>query len=158
MVLPGERILVRQRPHALLLLVPLFLLLIAFVVFVVVFCPNAHALGVDGRCLPIAALAVITTASLVFLEWWLTLYTLTTQRIIKEQGIIGRQIIEVALEDVEDVTVKQDIGGRIFGYGDLLMESAGRHGQVAWLGIAHPLQVRQRVVRAVDGTKRQMNG
>jgi len=148
----------RQRPHALLLLVPLFLLLIAFAVFVVVFCPNAHALGVDGRCLPIAALAVISTASIVFLEWWLTLYTLTTQRIMQEQGIIGRKIIEISLEDVEDVTIKQDTGGRIFGYGDLLMESAGVHGQVAWLGIADPLQVRQRIVRAVAGTKGQMNG
>ena len=85
------------------------------------------------------------TGFLVYLDWWSTRYTLTTRRVIRERGVIGRQLMEIELPDIEDVAVKQDIPGRIFGYGTLLIESAGTKGQVRWIAIAEPLRVRKQV-------------
>ena len=69
--------------------------------------------------------------------------TLTTCRIMREQGILGRQLVELALAEVQDVILRQDIIGRIFGYGTISIESAGVQGQVQWIGIAAPLRVRR---------------
>ena len=89
-LLPDEHILFQRRPHVVLVLVPLALLIMAFLAFVLLFCPNAHMLGVDGRCLPLAVWAVVVTGLAVVLDWWLTVYTLTNLRAIRRQGIIGR--------------------------------------------------------------------
>ncbi len=67
-LLGDEQLLFRQNPHTLLLLAPLLLLSIAFLAFALVFCPSTHTLSLTGRCLPLAALAVLVTAGLVFLD------------------------------------------------------------------------------------------
>jgi uncharacterized membrane protein YdbT with pleckstrin-like domain len=149
-LLPNEQLLARVRQHVLLLLFPLLLLSVAFVAFVLVFCPTAHAHELNGSCLPIAGAAVLFAGLMVFLDWYFTIYTLTDRRLIWQQGFFGRLSMQIRLENVQDVAAQQDILGRIFNYGTIRIQSASTRGAVRWIGVAHPIQVRDTISLAVD--------
>lgn len=147
-----ERLIFRRHPHIFVLLWLLLLLLLVFFIYITFFCPLAIATSLNGRCFPLAALAVSITGFLVCLDWWSTRYTLTTRRVIRERGIIGRQLMEIELQDIEDVKVAQDIPGRIFNYGTLTIESAGAKGKVRWVAIGTPLHSRNTLQQELHAT------
>lgn len=60
-----------------------------------------------------------------YLNWYFTIYIITSVRVEYQVGIIGRYEEEIALEDIQTVNTHQDIIGRIFAHGDILIESAG---------------------------------
>ena len=60
------------------------------------------------------------------LMWWCDRIVVTDQRIVEVSGVLTRKVASMPLEKVTDMTYRRTIGGRIFGYGDLLVESAGQ--------------------------------
>jgi hypothetical protein len=50
-------------------------------------------------------------------------YKLTNERIMFEHGFVGRRTEEIELFRVNDVSVKQNVLERIFGFGDILVET-----------------------------------
>lgn len=61
----------------------------------------------------------------VYLNWYFTIYVITTMRIEYRSGIISKMEEEISLDDIQSLDTKQDIIGRIFHYGDIYIESAG---------------------------------
>ena len=61
----------------------------------------------------------------VFVNWRSTVYYITSIRVEYQSGIIAKYEEEIALEDIQTVDTHQDIIGRIFDHGDILIESAG---------------------------------
>ena len=49
----------------------------------------------------------------------------TNNRLIGKKGIISRETIDFAINNVETVDVKQSIFGRIFGFGDIIIHGTG---------------------------------
>ena len=60
------------------------------------------------------------------LLWWCDRIVVTDQRIVEISGVLTRKVGSMPLEKVTDMTYRRTIGGRIFGYGDLVLESAGQ--------------------------------
>ena len=60
------------------------------------------------------------------LIWWEDRIVVTDQRIFEVSGILTRKVASMPLEKMTDMTYRRTIGGRIFGYGDLIMETAGQ--------------------------------
>ena len=81
-------------------------------------------------------------------NWYFTLYVLTTERIIVRRGWIARSGTEIPLESINNVLFSQRVLERLLGYGDILIESAGRQGQSRIENIPQPEAFQAEVYRA----------
>lgn len=52
-----------------------------------------------------------------------TVYTVTTQRIIRKSGLIGKKVEEIELLRVKDLSIQQSVRERLFGVGNILVLS-----------------------------------
>ena len=51
---------------------------------------------------------------------------MTNQRIIEVSGVLTRKVASMPLEKMTDMIYLRTLGGRLLGYGDLIVESAGQ--------------------------------
>ena len=86
---------------------------------------------------------------MIFLDRLCTNYYLTNLRLIEERGIIGKRIMFIPLDKVQDVSCKFGILGRIFGLGDLEIESAGTYGKIVFSFIANPRKRKEQINKAI---------
>jgi len=86
--------------------------------------------------------------TVIFLDWIYTKYYLTNLRLIEERGIIGKRIVIIWLDKVQDVTCKFGILGRIFGFGDIEIESAGTDGKIVFGFLPSPRKLREEIEKA----------
>ena len=87
--------------------------------------------------------------TVIFLDWICINYYLTNMRLIEERGIIGKRIMSIWLDNVQDVTCKFGVLGRIFGFGDIEIQSAGTYGKIAFTLLPSPRKLREEIERAI---------
>lgn len=85
----------------------------------------------------------------IFLGWLCTNYYLTNLRLIDKRGIIGKRIVSIHLDKVQDVTCRFGIWGRIFGFGDIEIESAGTYGKIVFDFIPSPRKIKEKIIQAI---------
>src|SRR3712207_1494197 len=73
--------------------------------------------------------------------WRTTYFVVTTDRLIYQAGVVAKRGIQIPLERVNNVNFHQTLVERIFGSGDLLIESGGETGQQRFTDIKHPDQI-----------------
>ena len=71
-------------------------------------------------------------------KWTTTSFTVTNDRIMFRQGMIGKSGVEIPLERIMNVNFKQSIWERMIGAGDLLIESGGKDGQSRFSDVRKP--------------------
>lgn len=143
-LLPDEQIVYHANPHWLFLLVSLGQIVLFFFLYYFFACPFLGMIvsSLEHYCY-ITSLMILVFLSLIFyLDWKFNRLYLTNFRLIKERGIIGKSYMSVRLSDIEDMTCTFGLTGRIFKYGDLIIESAGTKGQMIFKGIHKPNRVR----------------
>jgi len=59
-------------------------------------------------------------------EWYVERVMITDKRILKASGVITRSVQTMPLTKVTDLTYKRDPLGRLLGYGEFVVESAGQ--------------------------------
>jgi uncharacterized membrane protein YdbT with pleckstrin-like domain len=89
-----------------------------------------------------------------YLRWRFTTYTLTTTRILMSSGILSRTTESIVLDRVQDVVVRQSLLGRLFGAGDVEVESAGRSGSEVFHLLADPMGFSDALHDAVEAYRR----
>jgi RNA polymerase sigma-70 factor (sigma-E family) len=156
-----EELIYDLRPHWLTLVVPV-LLTVAVVVAVgaawVVMPagdlqqPARMAVGVIGL-----AVLLATVVGRV-LRWATTHFVLTTERLIFRSGVVAKFGREIPLERINDVTFSQSLFERMIGAGDLLLESAGEHGQSRFSNIRDPEAVQLEIYRQMEANDRRRAG
>jgi len=139
-----EKIIFKVHPHWLYVAVPKFTLAI-FGIFFFLF---AYAL-LPRWILTLFVIAILITMLIIFLDWLCTNYYLTNLRLIEERGIIGKRIMFIPLSKVQDVACKFGILGKIFGFGDLEIESAGTYGKIVFSFIANPRKRKEEINKAI---------
>jgi uncharacterized membrane protein YdbT with pleckstrin-like domain len=156
-----EELIYDLRPHWLTLVVPA-LLTIAVVVGVGALWvvmpagdlqqPGRMAVGVLGL--------VVLLATVVgrVLRWATTHFVLTTERLIFRSGVVAKFGREIPLERINDVTFSQSLVERMIGAGDLLLESAGEHGQSRFSNIRDPEAVQLEIYRQMEANDRRRAG
>ena len=60
-------------------------------------------------------------------EWVETYFVVTSQRFLLATGLITRQVKMMPLAKVTDMTFERSAWGRILGYGEFIIESAGQN-------------------------------
>jgi uncharacterized membrane protein YdbT with pleckstrin-like domain len=132
---PGEQIMSEFRPHWSGILKEAILSILALGLIVLV--------AVQGFSWGLWAIGGLILVWLVltargFIRWFTTQHVITTERVIHRMGMISKQGKEIPLEVINDVAFNQSAWERIFGTGDLLIESAGTHGQSKYTDIPDP--------------------
>jgi uncharacterized membrane protein YdbT with pleckstrin-like domain len=94
----------------------------------------------------VAGLVVILIVGGV-VRWFNTLHVITNERLIYRAGFIAKQGTEIPLEVIQDVAFNQSIFERVFGTGDLVIESAGTRGQTRYQDIPNPEAVQSLIYK-----------
>jgi uncharacterized membrane protein YdbT with pleckstrin-like domain len=103
----------------------------------------------------IAAGVIVTARGLI--RWLTTLHVITNERVIYRAGLISKTGKEIPHEVINDVAFNQRALERIFGTGDLLIESAGTHGQSRYQDIPDPEGVQSLIYREREKRLTQQN-
>ena len=88
-----------------------------------------------------------------FFMWWIVWLiearsrklTIANGRITYSQGILSKNATECKLERVSSVQVTQTFGQRIFGCGDVVVNTAGDVPEIIALGFANPNKIKQMI-------------
>jgi uncharacterized membrane protein YdbT with pleckstrin-like domain len=68
---------------------------------------------------------------------------------VEERGVIGKRIMSIWLGRVQDVTCKFGVLGRIYGFGDIEIESAGTYGKIVFSCLPAPQRLREQIEQAI---------
>lgn len=98
---------------------------------------------------------VVTAEGLI--RWLTTLHVVTNERVIYRAGLISKRGKEIPHEVINDVAFSQTVIERIFGTGDLLIESAGTHGQSRYSDIPDPEGVQSLIYREREKRMTEQN-
>jgi uncharacterized membrane protein YdbT with pleckstrin-like domain len=94
------------------------------------------------------------------LVFWLIAYVrikstelaVTSRRLIVKHGFIRRSTVEINIGKVESIQVDQQVLGRLFNFGTLIISGTGTsHAPIA--GIADPMAFRKAFIEAQDGAR-----
>jgi uncharacterized membrane protein YdbT with pleckstrin-like domain len=102
---------------------------------------------VHGVAVIVAWLCFATGLILIaraWFEWWTTEMAVTDRRVVYKTGFIWRNTVEMHMDKVESVDVRQSILGRILDYGDVEIRGVGVGlERLHW--IAQPLELRNHI-------------
>ena len=124
----GEEAVLEVRHHPFTLLRPGLAALAAIVVASVLGALLSWDDGDDFIDTVLGLVAIFFVARFAWkaLVWWFDRVVVTDKRIFEVSGILTRKVASMPLEKVTDMTYRRTIAGRMFGYGDLIMETAGQ--------------------------------
>jgi uncharacterized membrane protein YdbT with pleckstrin-like domain len=80
-----------------------------------------------------------------YITWTTSHFVVTNHRIIYRSGWIQKNGIDIPLDRVNNVLNSQGLLERMFGAGDLLIESAGESGQQRFSDISNPQKVQNQI-------------
>jgi uncharacterized membrane protein YdbT with pleckstrin-like domain len=82
--------------------------------------------GLVQNVLWYAALFVVLRFSYKVVEWWVERLVVTDKRFLICTGVFTTQVGMMPITKVTDLTYQRTVIGRLFGYGTLVVESAGQ--------------------------------
>jgi uncharacterized membrane protein YdbT with pleckstrin-like domain len=125
-LLPHERQVITVHQHPAVLIRPIFEVLIGLAIAGWLTTTFAKANGT-------AVLVIWILWGLVFLrlvikvvEWGETYFVVTSQRFLLATGLLTRKVNMMPLSKVTDMSFQRSTMGRILGYGEFILESAGQ--------------------------------
>jgi uncharacterized membrane protein YdbT with pleckstrin-like domain len=153
----GEEIVRQFRPHWSRLIREGALVVLGLILAVLI--------GITDLLAPsIAGLVVLTVFLLIVggvIRWLTTMHVISNERVIYRAGWIAKRGKEIPLEVINDVAFSQTVFERLFRTGDLLIESAGTHGQTRYSDIPEPEGVQSTIYEAREARMvalRRMSG
>ena len=143
-LLSGEAVTYRTRLHWKVYLLPGLLTLVVLLPL------GIWAASSDTKVwalLPAAAALVVL--GLAWLRRRSSEFAVTNKRVIIKLGVLTTRSIELLLPKIEGIEVGQSLGGRMFGYGAIIVTGSGGTKEL-FDGIQSPLDFRQAVQAATD--------
>src|SRR5271167_1943114 len=142
-----EELLAELRPHWIFLFGPLFTSIgvwAALIVLVVLWRNAPSALNY-----PILIVAVIPGLWLLgrFVRWRSYVVALTSTRILVRQGIFGRDTVQLRLQRITEVNIRQELIERLLGTGSLIIDVQGEDDSLTLEYMRKPAVV-QRVINS----------
>lgn len=108
-------------------------------------------LGAVVICVIVLMLPVIR-----ILRWRTTTYELTTRRLRLRRGILSRTGRDFPLIRISDVSFTHGLIDRLLGCGQLVVESAGEHGQLVLNEIPHVEMVQATLFQLVEDEQQRL--
>lgn len=89
---------------------------------------------------------------IAYIRYKTTELAFTNKRVIAKFGFISRHTVEINMNKVESIQVNQNVWGRIFNYGTLILSGAGTP-QAPIPGISNPIQFRRAFMESQGQTE-----
>lgn len=126
-LLPREVQVATVRQHPAVLLGPGSQTLLGLIVAVVL---SATVLSSSHMLLAIVWIAwIVLLLRLIWkaVNWAVDYFVITTERLLLTTGLLTRKVAMMPLSKVTDMSFQRSFGGRMFGYGEIIVESAGQN-------------------------------
>lgn len=125
-LLPHERQVISVRQHPAVLIRPIFEVLVGLAI--AGWLTNAVAHGSGTVILVIWILWALLFLRLLVkaFEWSETYFVVTSQRMLLSTGVITKKVNMMPLTKVTDMSFQRSSVGRILGFGEFIVESAGQ--------------------------------
>jgi len=137
-----EKIILETRPHWVTLIIP-FLILLAGTIFGIL-------IGGYG-------LLLILLAAIYFyykmIERNNNIWAVTDLRVIDEFGVFSNNSKESPIDKINNVTYNQSLWGKIFGFGNVQIQTAAEIGSTNYSFVQHPGKLKDSITRMQDEFK-----
>lgn len=148
---PGEEIVYHAHPTRLVLLPSLLVGIVIAITSVVLWFQTGN------NTVFLVGLAIALIAFVQLLVKWVVLrsneYVLTNRRVIKQTGIITKSSTDSYLEKINNVEHRQTLWGRVFGYGDVEIDTASETGTTRFGMLSDPLTFKQKILATRESTR-----
>ncbi len=149
----GERSVLLLHPHWKILLRPTLILLVAAAAAAVLLVMIPQGSYANSGRIAVGVIAVVVAVAffgIPFLRWQTTTYEVTTRRVRLRRGILARSGRDFPLARVSDISFEQGPIDRLLGCGQLIVESAGEHGQLVLTEIPQVKKVQATLFQLVE--------
>ena len=156
----GEQVVLHLHPHWRRLVLPLAAIPVTVGVAAFVMGIGPGGLILDVVILAAALLLLCWISFLPYLRWQTTRYVVTNRRVLYRHGILTQTGRDVPLYRLNDVHFENTIADRLTGSGDLILESAGEHGQLRFTDVPRVAEVQRTIMRLEeeDDQRRRRSG
>jgi uncharacterized membrane protein YdbT with pleckstrin-like domain len=141
-----EKLLVIIRQHWLKLILP-FVAWLLLTVLLFIFLKDSTKIAL------IVALLTALYPAYLYLEWKYNLWAVTNMRVVDESGFFGRYSKESPLDKINNVEYTQSMWGRMFGYGDVEIQTAAELGDTRYTMIHEPKLLKDTITHAQEEYK-----
>lgn len=156
-LVPGEKVIYQTRLHWIVMLGHLLFALLVLALPGALLLYYARTLAQadvrDPRLIEGAAAVLLVSAAAVVIAGLVrrnaTEMAVTTRRVVIKTGIAARKTIEMLLNKVESIEVSETAGGRMLGYGTIVVIGTGGTSE-PFERIAHPLEFRSQVQLQIE--------
>jgi uncharacterized membrane protein YdbT with pleckstrin-like domain len=156
-LVPGETVIYQTRLHWIVMLGHLFIgcLLLGLPGVLLLYYAFSHS-EMDANTLHLTeggAAALLVLGAIVILMGMVrrssTEMAVTNRRVVIKTGLMSRKTIEMLLNKVESIEVSETTGGRMLGYGTIVMIGTGGTSE-PFREVAHPLEFRNQVQQQIE--------
>ncbi len=139
-LLPGEKLIILTREHALILLKPILLNVICVAVLV--------SLSIQTQKYWFMFFCIAPFAYLLWewLVWWRREYIVSDRRVVKQEGVLSISSFDAPLDKINNVFHEQTMMGRLFRYGTVGLETASEQGTTVFDFLPHPVEFKNSIV------------
>lgn len=83
------------------------------------------------------------------------IWVVTSLRVIDEYGVFSNNTKESPLDKINNVSYRQTLGGKIFGYGDVEIQTAAETGSTTYSMVAKPKELKDTITHMQEEYKDQ---
>lgn len=156
----GEQVVLDLHPHWRELVLPMAAvpLVVGLAAFALVIGPGGSVY--DWAIIIVAAVLLIFTSFIPWLKWKTTRYVVTNRQVLFRTGIVTRIGRDVPLYRLNDVHFENTLADRVTRSGDLIIESAGEHGQLRMRNVPRVDEVQRTIhhLAEEDDQRRRRGG
>jgi uncharacterized membrane protein YdbT with pleckstrin-like domain len=143
----GEKLILEIRPHWFTLVTPFLIMLLGLVL------GGALAASSVGNVGLLIALPFIGYFVYKMVDRNNNIWAVTNLRVIDEYGIFSDNTKESQLEKINNVTYNQTFFGKIFGYGDVQIQTAAEVGATTYFMVQQPKELKDTITQMQEEYK-----
>ncbi|MFC6725361.1 PH domain-containing protein, partial [Halobium palmae] len=98
----------------------------------------------------VVALAGVLLALYRYVSWQRVRYIVTSSEAYKKRGLVSREVEQLRLSRVENVSHSQSWLQRLLGYGDVVVSTEGQSSRFVLDDVTDPTEVHRRVSAQLD--------
>ncbi len=125
-LLPHERQVITVHRHPAVLIGPIFVVLVGLAIAGWLSYAIAHGNSTVIIVIWIVWGLVLLRLAVKIFEWADTYFVVTSQRMLLQTGLVTKKVNMMPLSKVTDMSFRRSSLGRILGYGEFILESAGQ--------------------------------
>jgi len=140
-----EKVVLLIRPHWLVLVVPSLFAVVGIVVGILI--------GTYGLLIPIVPILYLWYK---IIERNNNLWAVTNLRVIDEDGVFSNNSKESPLDKINNVTYNQSFWGRMFGFGNVQIQTAAEIGATTYYTIEKPKELKDAITQMQEEYKKSL--